>query len=385
MATEMGGNCAICQDTWDDVASAQPCGHHFCRGCILRWAQTNQSCPLCRGVIETVRFSDDAGDYLEIVITAPEQQPAATSSAGRAPGSQDENSLQGPVLAHPSSPQDTAARAVGGVLPEVWAQLFRQQRELLGPVQTWLCQRTETIQRDQWWMARSIQSAILHALCVYGPDQELMIQNLQSVLEEHTVTLVQDTIDIIVRHCSSGAQRLLHYHTAADEDDSPAASSTSSSSSSIFSSFSSPNNPSSSRSSSPSPPSFSSPFNPDSSSPNTPCTPSPNTPSPNSLSSSSWMWTLASSPEASVGEEEEAATMEATSTRGQSHPPAVPVSPEQDQPQEEAGPSVQGPRPRRSAPTHGGHCSPGQPRRSLKRKAPDSEDSSPAARDSPRQ
>uniref|UniRef100_A0A8C5UGC5 RING-type domain-containing protein n=1 Tax=Malurus cyaneus samueli TaxID=2593467 RepID=A0A8C5UGC5_9PASS len=45
MATETGGNCAICQDTWDDVASALPCGHRFCRGCILRWARTNPSCP----------------------------------------------------------------------------------------------------------------------------------------------------------------------------------------------------------------------------------------------------------------------------------------------------------------------------------------------------
>uniref|UniRef100_A0A8C5TWQ5 RING-type domain-containing protein n=1 Tax=Malurus cyaneus samueli TaxID=2593467 RepID=A0A8C5TWQ5_9PASS len=64
MATETGGNGAICQDTWDDVASALPCGHRFCQGCILRWARTNPSCPLCRGAIETLRFSDDAGDLL---------------------------------------------------------------------------------------------------------------------------------------------------------------------------------------------------------------------------------------------------------------------------------------------------------------------------------
>uniref|UniRef100_A0A8C3RFI9 RING-type domain-containing protein n=1 Tax=Cyanoderma ruficeps TaxID=181631 RepID=A0A8C3RFI9_9PASS len=79
MATEMGSNCAICQDTWDDVACTVPCGHHFCRGCILQWAQTNPSRPLCRRTMETVRFSDDAGDYLEVVVTAPEQLPAAMS------------------------------------------------------------------------------------------------------------------------------------------------------------------------------------------------------------------------------------------------------------------------------------------------------------------
>uniref|UniRef100_A0A8D2MS68 RING-type domain-containing protein n=1 Tax=Zonotrichia albicollis TaxID=44394 RepID=A0A8D2MS68_ZONAL len=112
MATEMGGNCAICQDTWHNVATILPCGHHFCRGCILQWAQINPVCPLCKTAIETVRFSDNTGESLEIVITAPEQQPAATSSAGRAPGGQDGNSPRGPVPAHPSSPQGTAARVV---------------------------------------------------------------------------------------------------------------------------------------------------------------------------------------------------------------------------------------------------------------------------------
>uniref|UniRef100_A0A8C3UZ92 RING-type domain-containing protein n=1 Tax=Catharus ustulatus TaxID=91951 RepID=A0A8C3UZ92_CATUS len=51
-------NCPICQDTWDDMASALPCRHQFCLGCILRWATTNPSCPLCRTQIETVRFSE---------------------------------------------------------------------------------------------------------------------------------------------------------------------------------------------------------------------------------------------------------------------------------------------------------------------------------------
>ncbi|XP_023786321.1 uncharacterized protein LOC111931840 isoform X2 [Cyanistes caeruleus] len=182
---------------------------------------------------------------------------------------------------------------------------FLMMQELLDPVRTWLNQRMEAIHRDQWWMARSTQSAILHALCVYGPDRETMIQSLQGVLEEHTVTLVQGTI---VRHCSSGAQRLLRSHTTGD---SPAARSSSSSSSSIFSSFSSPNNPNSSSLNNLSSPSFSGPNNPNSSNPNNLY--SPSSPSPKSLSSSSsisWIWTLSSSPEVSTEEEEEAATTE---------------------------------------------------------------------------
>uniref|UniRef100_U3KK95 RING-type domain-containing protein n=1 Tax=Ficedula albicollis TaxID=59894 RepID=U3KK95_FICAL len=89
----MDGNCAICQDTWDDVASALPCGHLFCQVCILQWAQINPVCPLCRRTIDTVRFSDNTDKSLEIV----------------------------------------------------WARLFRRQRELLDPVRTWLRQRTETV------------------------------------------------------------------------------------------------------------------------------------------------------------------------------------------------------------------------------------------------
>uniref|UniRef100_A0A803V859 RING-type domain-containing protein n=1 Tax=Ficedula albicollis TaxID=59894 RepID=A0A803V859_FICAL len=53
MARENYSNCLICQDTPKDVASALPCQHQFCLGCILRWTQTNPSCPLCRTPIET--------------------------------------------------------------------------------------------------------------------------------------------------------------------------------------------------------------------------------------------------------------------------------------------------------------------------------------------
>uniref|UniRef100_U3KLH1 RING-type E3 ubiquitin transferase n=1 Tax=Ficedula albicollis TaxID=59894 RepID=U3KLH1_FICAL len=66
MATGTDSNCPICQETWDDMASALPCRHQFCLGCILRWATTNPSCPLCRTLIETVRFSERGEqDYVQ--------------------------------------------------------------------------------------------------------------------------------------------------------------------------------------------------------------------------------------------------------------------------------------------------------------------------------
>uniref|UniRef100_A0A8C5UMR7 RING-type domain-containing protein n=1 Tax=Malurus cyaneus samueli TaxID=2593467 RepID=A0A8C5UMR7_9PASS len=44
MATDTDGSCPVCQDALKNVASALPCRHRFCLGCILRWAQRNPSC-----------------------------------------------------------------------------------------------------------------------------------------------------------------------------------------------------------------------------------------------------------------------------------------------------------------------------------------------------
>ncbi|XP_050163585.1 uncharacterized protein LOC126635956 [Myiozetetes cayanensis] len=335
MASETDGNCSICQDTQKDVASALPCHHRFCQGCILRWTHINPVCPLCRRTIETVRFSDDS---LEIVITAPDELPDAISQAGRAPDGPQGNSPHSP-------PHGTAPQAVGGVLPDLWAELFRRQQQLLDPLRPWLHQRLETIYGDQWWLARNAQSSILHALCVFGPDVEIMVQRLQDILEEHTVPLVQDTINIIVGQCSEEARRLLRSHAAGDEDDSPAASTSSSNSSSSSSS---------------------------------------------SSCSNSREGTPTSSPAVSV-EEEEAGTMEAFLPRYHNLPHLVPVPAEQDQPQEEpgqamtvAGPSAHGSTCSPSTPSQGRDRSPQGPWRPPKRRALSSQDFPQPSKRSPR-
>uniref|UniRef100_A0A8D2M1N8 RING-type domain-containing protein n=1 Tax=Zonotrichia albicollis TaxID=44394 RepID=A0A8D2M1N8_ZONAL len=58
-------SCPICHDEQEGVAYVTPCGHEFCMGCILRWAEKKPECPLCRRLIESVRFSLQEQKYLE--------------------------------------------------------------------------------------------------------------------------------------------------------------------------------------------------------------------------------------------------------------------------------------------------------------------------------
>ncbi|NXY24724.1 TOPRS ligase, partial [Atrichornis clamosus] len=341
MATETHGNCPICQDAQKNVASALPCQHQFCLGCILRWAQRNPSCPLCRTPIEIVRFSEqDEWDQVQLVISSSAMPPEAHRQARRAPSHPDENSPHGPVESPPPSPQGTLSPAeqraagpepVGGLLPEVWAGLFRQQKHLLDPVWPWLRQRLEGIYLGRWWLIEAAESCILRYLCMCGPDADNLAQRLLVFLEGHTAPLVHDLIQVIAARCSEQAQRLLLSHTAGDEDDSPAEST--SSSSSKASSFSS-----------------------SSSKENTP-----------------------TSGSAGSNVEEAAGTSGVIRHGGPNHPPPVPHTTEQDQPQEEPeqpeqlavpSASAQGSSHSPSAPSQGRGCSSGVTQCGQKRKAP---------------
>lgn len=142
----------------------------------------------------------------------------SSSQAGTAANGLAENSAHCPV-------------AVGGLLPEVWAGLLRQQQHLLDLVQPWLHQRLVGIYWDQWWLVESAESSILHSLCVHGPVAEVLVQRLQHLLQEHTGPLVHSIISVIESWCSERARGLLHSHADRDERENPAATSSSSSSS----------------------------------------------------------------------------------------------------------------------------------------------------------
>ncbi|NXA96677.1 TOPRS ligase, partial [Melanocharis versteri] len=337
MATEMDGNCPICQDSWKDMASALPCRHRFCLGCILRWARRNPSCPLCRTPMETIRFSEqDEWDYIQLVITSAAESAEARSPAGRAPDHLDDNSIHGPEASPPSSPEETLSPAeqeaagpepVGGLLPEVWAGLFQEQQQLLAPVRPWLRHRLEQIYRGRWWLVEAVESCILHDLCICGLDAEALAQRLLDFLEGHTAPLVHGLIEVVVAQCSEEAQRLLRSHTAGDEDNSQAESTTSS------------------------------------------------RPTPSSFGSSS---SQEGTPSSGSSVTEEAGTSEVPHHGVPSDCPPVPNLAEWDRPQKEleqpeqppvAGPSSQGSSRSPSAPSQGGGCLPGLARCAQKRKA----------------
>ncbi len=40
--------CGVCRDELEDATQIQECGHTFCFRCIVEWANTSNTCPLCQ-------------------------------------------------------------------------------------------------------------------------------------------------------------------------------------------------------------------------------------------------------------------------------------------------------------------------------------------------
>lgn len=55
MSSEL--NCAICLQLFDDAQTA-PCGHVFCRDCIVRALQHRSQCPLCKQPVTRRQLQD---------------------------------------------------------------------------------------------------------------------------------------------------------------------------------------------------------------------------------------------------------------------------------------------------------------------------------------
>lgn len=62
-------SCSICYEAFDNETEIT-CGHSFCKKCIDRWAETNNTCPLCREVFcEQNTVDDEIGTFITILLT----------------------------------------------------------------------------------------------------------------------------------------------------------------------------------------------------------------------------------------------------------------------------------------------------------------------------
>ncbi|XP_071887638.1 uncharacterized protein [Anas platyrhynchos] len=177
--------CPVCQGAPKEPSYVLPCLHRFCFGCIMRWAKRSSTCPLCRQRITSIRYSIWAeDDFLEVQL-APDTEDQDDSQ-------QDEQGAAEPV------PQP----AVGGLLPEEWAALFREHLEVLGPLRSWVRQQARELFDAAWWDQDVLEATVIAWLCRCGLDEQALVQELRPLLQGHTVNLVQRLISIMLQICS---------------------------------------------------------------------------------------------------------------------------------------------------------------------------------------
>ncbi|XP_031408352.1 E3 ubiquitin-protein ligase Topors-like [Meleagris gallopavo] len=253
MAAEEEWVCPICRDERKDIAYAMPCRHEFCLGCILRWGKQQESCPLCRRVMEVVKVAalDDDED-LDFVIWPPatpvpacfqeavapiygRSSPMLSPSPSPSPSplllsdeEEDEEAeeAQDEVTEDQDNEEEEEDLMVGGLRPQDWAELFRQHQQILDPVLPWLHQQLRAIFHTHWWPAMAVEGLVMNALCDIGLDGEELVEMTRPALENRAEAFVQELLDNIVRHCGEEAHRLLGLqdsHVPEGREEGPAA------------------------------------------------------------------------------------------------------------------------------------------------------------------
>ncbi|XP_071887589.1 uncharacterized protein [Anas platyrhynchos] len=181
MATEADVTCPVCQGTTKEPSVVIPCRHHFCLGCIMRWAEKNATCPLCRQKITAIRYSIwSEDDYMEVRAESEEDSE------------QDEQEAAEPV------PQP----AVSGLPPEEWAALFREYPAILGPLRPWARQQASELFGADWWEQDVLEANVIACLCRCGLNELVLVRELQPLLQGQTVSFVQQLIHETVEMCS---------------------------------------------------------------------------------------------------------------------------------------------------------------------------------------
>ena len=196
MAAELDTCCPICLQNWDSVAYTMPCCHRFCFPCIERWSRIRLQCPVCKRGLQSIIHTVQADDDFKELVFRPGAGPRA---AARNPTDDQEVWPLPAVLRRP----------VGGLSPDNWATVFRENPALLQPLRSWLRRKLHRILGNDALHANILAESVIWALLHIGLEEEALAETLDSDLEGRTVTFVQQFIAFTVRRCGREAYRLL--------------------------------------------------------------------------------------------------------------------------------------------------------------------------------
>ncbi|XP_071312585.1 ATP-dependent RNA helicase CshA-like [Agelaius tricolor] len=186
MATRAEWSCPICREASANIAYVRSCLHQFCRGCIVRWARKNPSCPLCRQTVHTIIYPAPHNQgFVEMVVSEP--------SVSRSAGPEEESDAAGP------QPQ----ALVAGFTPETWAFFFSNYAEILWPLEMWL---NEVLCGACSWDVAFAQGRIVASLCRYGLHEETLARELQPFLQEQTAAFVRQLVQVAADRCGELAR-----------------------------------------------------------------------------------------------------------------------------------------------------------------------------------
>lgn len=222
-----------------------PCMHQCGLGCAMRWAQEKGNCPLCRTVTRKIVVSalaDNDGFTFEIegaTESSAEASEASDNEAFVGSDVSDDDSLMSDDLSpteaaaeeSEEAEEEGSARLCPGGFPlEAWAEFFNRHPDNIRPLLPWLRRELQWIYGWQWWEAAVVETSVLVNLCLWGPDEELLVRQLQHSLQEETSTFVQRLVAAAVNLCRDGILQRgqqQDLHTTGGDDNSPEASSSS--------------------------------------------------------------------------------------------------------------------------------------------------------------
>ena len=157
-----------------------------------------------QSIVHSVRADDDFEENIVVPLAA------STVIVHQAGGVRGRPSDHSPAATQRQPVEHQLPRApLGGLLPSVWAALFRDHPDLLQPLLPWVRQRLQLIFGNRRSQADIVEGTIMLLLGLFGLDEDLLVQQLGVTLQNHAATFVHQLIDVAVQRCGWEARHLL--------------------------------------------------------------------------------------------------------------------------------------------------------------------------------